>query len=141
MKAQFYSMIAILITLPILAFLTSYAAYYQSMGYGVVDRVISDQLHQLSASIEMDTMKAMEITGRRALLAATNFVINSGSPLEDARANITTLMLTGNLNGTFVSAFVLGLVMSLTARYWSQAAETMVFIVMAIMLIIKPIEI
>ncbi len=47
----------------------------------------------------------------------------------------------GNLNGTFVSAFVLGLVMSFTARYWSQAAETMVFIVMGIMLIIKPIEI
>jgi branched-chain amino acid transport system permease protein len=47
----------------------------------------------------------------------------------------------GNLNGTFVSAFVLGLVMSFTARYWSQAAETMVFIVMAVMLIIKPIEI
>lgn len=47
----------------------------------------------------------------------------------------------GNLNGTFVSAFALGLVMSFTARYWSQAAETMVFIVMGIMLIIKPIEI
>lgn len=47
----------------------------------------------------------------------------------------------GSLNGTFVSAIVLGLVMSFTARYWSQAAETMVFIVMAIMLIIKPIEI
>jgi len=47
----------------------------------------------------------------------------------------------GNLNGTFVSALALGLVMSLTARYWSQAAETMVFIVMAIVLIIKPIEI
>ena len=47
----------------------------------------------------------------------------------------------GNLNGTFVSAIVLGLVMSFTARYWSQAAETMVFIVMGIMLIIKPIEI
>ena len=47
----------------------------------------------------------------------------------------------GNLNGTFVSAIVLGLVMSFTARYWSQAAETMVFIVMAVMLIIKPIEI
>jgi branched-subunit amino acid ABC-type transport system permease component len=47
----------------------------------------------------------------------------------------------GNLNGTFVAAFALGLVMSFTARYWSQAAETMVFIVMGIMLIIKPIEI
>lgn len=47
----------------------------------------------------------------------------------------------GNLNGTFVSAFTLGMVMSLTARYWSQGAETMVFIVMAIVLIFRPIDI
>jgi branched-chain amino acid transport system permease protein len=47
----------------------------------------------------------------------------------------------GNLRGTFISAFTLGMVMSLTARYWSQGAETMVFIVMAIVLIFKPIDI
>lgn len=47
----------------------------------------------------------------------------------------------GNLNGTFLSAFGLGMVMSLTARYWSQGAETMVFIVMAIVLIFRPIDV
>jgi branched-subunit amino acid ABC-type transport system permease component len=47
----------------------------------------------------------------------------------------------GNLKGTFVSAFALGMVMALTARYWSQGAETMVFIVMAIVLIFRPIDI
>jgi branched-chain amino acid transport system permease protein len=47
----------------------------------------------------------------------------------------------GNLRGTFVSAFALGMVMSLTARYWSQGAEAMVFIVMAVVLIFKPIDI
>src|SRR5512136_1060974 len=47
----------------------------------------------------------------------------------------------GNLNGTFLSAFALGMVMSITARYWSQGAETMVFIVMAIVLIFRPIDI
>jgi branched-chain amino acid transport system permease protein len=46
----------------------------------------------------------------------------------------------GNLNGTFVSALALGLVMSFTARYWPPGTETMVSIVMAIMLIIKPID-
>jgi branched-chain amino acid transport system permease protein len=46
----------------------------------------------------------------------------------------------GNLRGTFVSAFFLGMVMSVTARYWSQGAEVMVFIVMAVALIIKPID-
>jgi branched-chain amino acid transport system permease protein len=47
----------------------------------------------------------------------------------------------GNLRGTFVSAFALGMIMSVTARYWSQGAETMVFIVMAIVLIFRPIDI
>ena len=47
----------------------------------------------------------------------------------------------GNLRGTFISAFSLGMVMAVTARYWSQGAETMVFIVMAIVLIFRPIDI
>ena len=47
----------------------------------------------------------------------------------------------GNLRGTFFSAFALGMVMAVTARYWSQGAETMVFIVMAIVLIFKPIDV
>ena len=47
----------------------------------------------------------------------------------------------GNLRGTFVAAFALGMVMAVTARYWSQGAETMVFIVMAIVLIFRPIDI
>ena len=46
----------------------------------------------------------------------------------------------GNLNGTFFAAIALGLVMAITGRYWSQMAETMVFIVMGVALIIKPLE-
>jgi branched-subunit amino acid ABC-type transport system permease component len=41
----------------------------------------------------------------------------------------------GNLTGTFISAFVLGLVIAITARFWSQAADTMVFAVMALVLL------
>jgi branched-chain amino acid transport system permease protein len=47
----------------------------------------------------------------------------------------------GNLRGTFISAFSLGMVMAVTARYWSQGAETMVFIVMAVVLFFRPIDI
>ena len=47
----------------------------------------------------------------------------------------------GNLKGTFVSAFMLGLVMAITGRFWGPAAETMVFIIMGIILIFKPIEV
>jgi branched-chain amino acid transport system permease protein len=43
----------------------------------------------------------------------------------------------GNLNGTFVSAFVLGITMAITGRFWSQAADTVVFVVMALVLIFR----
>ncbi len=47
----------------------------------------------------------------------------------------------GNIKGTFVSAFVLGMVMAITGRFWGPAAETMVFVVMGIVLIFKPVEV
>jgi len=37
----------------------------------------------------------------------------------------------GNLNGTFYSAFIIGLIMALTGRYWPKAAEVIAFMVMA----------
>ena len=46
----------------------------------------------------------------------------------------------GNLTGTFISAFVLGMVIALTGRYYSQAADTMVFVVMAAVLIFRRAE-
>jgi branched-chain amino acid transport system permease protein len=47
----------------------------------------------------------------------------------------------GNLQGTFFSAFGLGMVIAITGRYWPPASEAMVFVVMAIVLIFKPIEV
>jgi branched-subunit amino acid ABC-type transport system permease component len=47
----------------------------------------------------------------------------------------------GNIKGTFVAAFALGMVISVTGRLWGPAAETMVFVVMGIVLIFKPIEV
>jgi branched-subunit amino acid ABC-type transport system permease component len=46
----------------------------------------------------------------------------------------------GNLNGTFVAAMVLGMVMAVTGRIWSQAANAMVFVVMALVIIFRPVE-
>jgi branched-subunit amino acid ABC-type transport system permease component len=47
----------------------------------------------------------------------------------------------GNLKGTTIAAFVLGMVMALTGRLWGPAAEAMVFAVMAVVLIFRPIEV
>lgn len=47
----------------------------------------------------------------------------------------------GSMRGTFIAAFSLGLVMAVTGRFWGAASETMVFVVMAGALMIKPIEV
>jgi branched-chain amino acid transport system permease protein len=47
----------------------------------------------------------------------------------------------GNLQGTFFSAFGLGMVIAITGRYWPPASEAMVFVVMAVVLIFRPIEV
>jgi branched-chain amino acid transport system permease protein len=46
----------------------------------------------------------------------------------------------GSIRGTFLAAFALGMVMSITGRFWGPAADTMVFVVMGLVLILKPIE-
>jgi branched-subunit amino acid ABC-type transport system permease component len=43
----------------------------------------------------------------------------------------------GSFTGTFVAAFAMGLVIAITGRFWSQAADTMVFVVMALVLIVR----
>ncbi|MEW5912224.1 MAG: branched-chain amino acid ABC transporter permease [Thermodesulfobacteriota bacterium] len=45
----------------------------------------------------------------------------------------------GNLNGTFISAFVLGMVIAVTGRYYSSASDTMVFVVMVLVILKTPI--
>jgi branched-chain amino acid transport system permease protein len=43
----------------------------------------------------------------------------------------------GSFIGTFVAAFGMGLVIAITGRFWSQAADTMVFVVMALVLFLR----
>jgi branched-subunit amino acid ABC-type transport system permease component len=47
----------------------------------------------------------------------------------------------GSMRGTLVASFALGMVMAVTGRLWGPAAETMVFVVMAVVLVFKPIEV
>lgn len=46
----------------------------------------------------------------------------------------------GNLRGTAMAAYGLGMVMAITGRFWGPASDAMVYVVMAIVLIFRPIE-
>lgn len=47
----------------------------------------------------------------------------------------------GNLRGTAIAAYTLGMVMAITGRFWGPAADAMVYVVMAVVLIFRPIEV
>ena len=46
-----------------------------------------------------------------------------------------------NLKGTAVAAFTLGMVMAITGRIWGPAADAMVYVVMAVVLVFRPIDV
>ena len=46
----------------------------------------------------------------------------------------------GNLRGTAIASYVLGMVMAVTAWFWGAAADAMIFVVMAVVLVFRPIE-
>lgn len=47
----------------------------------------------------------------------------------------------GNLTGTAIAAYALGMVMAITGRIWGPAADAMVYVVMAAVLIFRPIDV
>lgn len=47
----------------------------------------------------------------------------------------------GNLKGTAIAAYTLGMVMAITGRIWGPAADAMVYVVMAVVLIFRPIDV
>lgn len=96
-KAQVYSLIAILLSIPIMLFIAFYITETQNIKYGALEKILADQLHEVEKSIENDFEQAMAISGKRAFLAATDYVIKEGTPLDDATLRIEELMTNGSL--------------------------------------------
>jgi len=104
MDGQVYSLIAILIAIPLILFVTFYLSGDQHMDYAAIDKVVADQMHEVERSIEKDFVQAMSISGKRAFLAASNDVIREGRKLDDANARLMELLTNGSLyeNYTYV---------------------------------------
>jgi hypothetical protein len=98
MRGQFYSAIAIAITIPIVMFI-SYYVYSQGGETGIYENIVADQIHQTERSVENDFGKAMVTSGKRALIAGDDYVVMSGKAMSDAIAGIKELMENGTIEG------------------------------------------
>ncbi len=98
MRGQFYSVIAIFITITIVVFITLYIEA-QGGETGRYETIVADQIHQAEKSIENDFAKAIVTSGKRAMLAGDDYVVMSGRAMSDAPAGIKELMENGSIEG------------------------------------------
>ncbi|MEE9323907.1 MAG: hypothetical protein V3U72_05190 [Candidatus Aenigmarchaeota archaeon] len=98
MRGQFYSILAIFITIPIVIFI-SYYVFSQGGETGIYETIVADQIHQVEKSLENDFGKAMVTSGKRALIAGDDYVVMSGKAMNDSIAGIKELMENGTIEG------------------------------------------
>ena len=97
-SGQFYSIIAMIISIPIILFISGTLVSVQKDRSGIVDKITGDQLHLVERSLEDDFVKGAQIPSKRAVLAMTNFVTINGTYF----ANSMAVFRESSLNGTIL---------------------------------------
>jgi len=97
-KGQFYSVIALIIIIPVTFFLSYYLATNAERS-GIEVMIVSDQMHQVERSVERDFGKALSTSVKRALIAASDKVVMEGESLKDALSAVKELVINGTVNG------------------------------------------
>jgi hypothetical protein len=98
MRGQFYSVIAIFVTVAIVAIVSIFVTS-QGGDTGVYESIVADQIHQAETNVERDFEKAIVTSGKRAMLAGDDYVVMNGVPITNASASIVELMENGTING------------------------------------------
>lgn len=100
MKAQMYSLITLVLVIPLLLFIIFFIPKSQDIKTDIMKKIIADQEHQIAKNIEEDFERAVKISGRRALLTAINRIVINGEYLDNASLRLKELVLNGSLYGT-----------------------------------------
>ena len=94
-----YSLVALLMAIPIFLFLAFSMSAANAPSSAAMDRVVADQAHQVEKSMEEDFARAVNIAGRRALLALLMNITDSGAYFHDAGPAVEELITNGTLQG------------------------------------------
>ncbi|MBI4021541.1 MAG: hypothetical protein HY369_04825 [Candidatus Aenigmarchaeota archaeon] len=99
-RGQVYSLIAILLSVPVVLFMTATLSSLQEAKSSVTEKIVADQLALVAKSIEEDFNKAVETSIKRAFIAATNYVFTNSSYFSiDSTYYVVEAMLNGSING------------------------------------------
>jgi hypothetical protein len=99
MKGLIYTIITILIVATVIGLLLAYTNLLYSLRKDVSEKITSDQLHFFEKNIEEDVERALYTAGKRALVAAVNYVVINNHSLDDSIERIRELMENGTIYG------------------------------------------
>ena len=98
-KAVMYSL-AMLMLLVVVLSLTSTGSYFiVSDDEFITRKLLTDQLNRFESNVRGDIEKAMDVSARRAMVAAINHILTTGDSLDNSIYRIEELMQNGTLYG------------------------------------------
>jgi len=99
MNGQFYSIIAVVIAVPVLVFITGTLVSMQDMKFSITEKIVSDQLYIVERSIEEDFHNGMEIATRRAIITMGDFIITNSTYFNETTKVYLNLLINGTIGG------------------------------------------
>ncbi len=100
MRGIVYSMMALLLFSVLLSTAISQSAYFLRIESRSIGKMASDSMAGFQFAVERDLEKALDVSSRRAIVTAVNYIAANGEYLEDAEDELAILTLNGTLNGT-----------------------------------------
>ncbi len=99
MRGQAYSLITLLVAVPLFLFLAFSLTAFQRQQTTIAQSVSIDQMRITERSVEDDFQKGVGISATRAFITATDHVVTNGSFLDSTITRVAELMFFGTLYG------------------------------------------
>jgi len=100
MRGLVYSIITLLLLTPIFLFIAAYLEAEQTRDEQTVLKIRGDEISNYAESISLDVPRILDMTSKRALVAALNYIDVNGTPLDDAQYRVEELMLNRTIYGS-----------------------------------------
>jgi hypothetical protein len=98
MRAQIYSIVAVMAAVPLFLFIAYYISSTQTLGFSSSEKIVADQMHDVDTIIGEDFIRALKISGRRSLLALVSESLLNGTYISNSNDKILELLLNGTMD-------------------------------------------
>jgi len=100
MKGVFYSVMTLMLLLPIVSYLVLYSDVIKSQNEELAQRITGEKLASFSKSIDIDLKKALNIYARRSIGNAVAHIETNGTPIDNSNVRLKELFTNNTIYGS-----------------------------------------